>query len=115
MGDTVVGGPGQHTVNGHFHQGEARAFLKPAGGSFALDQRASARLSFRRGRKAAGTVSVAAHPGANRVRFEGRISRRKRLKPGRYSVAIVATNDAGQRAVGRTLRSASCAENGRIT
>ena len=56
--------------------------------SAALDRRASVRRSFRRGRKAAGTVTVAAHAGANRVRFEGRIS---------------ATNGAGQRAVGRTL------------
>ena len=31
-GDTVVGGPGQHTVNGHFRQGEAYAFVKAAGG-----------------------------------------------------------------------------------
>jgi hypothetical protein len=54
-------------------------------------------------RLTAGTLSLRAHVGADKVRFQGRISSSKKLKPGRYTVAITATNTAGQRSSTRTL------------
>jgi hypothetical protein len=82
--------------------------------SFALDQPAAVSLRFahkvaaHRGRHRmrtapAGTVRLTGHPGANRIRFEGRISRSRKLKPGRYTVQVEATNAAGQRTVARSL------------
>jgi len=45
----------------------------------------------------AGTLSFTGHNGANKVIFRGRISPSKRLKPGRYTLVITATNAGGQR------------------
>jgi hypothetical protein len=45
----------------------------------------------------AGALSFAGHSGTNNVSFQGRISRSKRLKPGRYRLIIIATNAAGAR------------------
>ena len=52
---------------------------------------------------AAGTITFTGHRGVNRVVFEGRISRSKKLKPGRYKLAIVATSSAGQRSAPASL------------
>jgi streptogramin lyase len=41
--------------------------------------------------------AFAAHSGTNRLRFQGRISRAKKLRLGRYTLAISATNALGQR------------------
>ena len=46
----------------------------------------------------AGTLSFTAHQGRNRVSFQGRISHRKKLAPGRYKVVIAARNSAGHSA-----------------
>jgi hypothetical protein len=51
----------------------------------------------------AGTLSFAAHAGANKVSFQGRISRSKVLKPGAYALLITATNAARQHASPRRL------------
>jgi streptogramin lyase len=51
-----------------------------------------------------GTLTVTAHAGKNKVSFQGRISRSKKLKPGRYVATISATSPAGQRASARPLR-----------
>jgi hypothetical protein len=51
----------------------------------------------------AGTLSFTGHPGTNRVAFQGRISRTNKLKPGRYTLTITATNSAGQRSNPQTL------------
>jgi 6-phosphogluconolactonase (cycloisomerase 2 family) len=51
----------------------------------------------------AGTLTLAAHAGANRLRFEGRLSRTRRLRPGRYRATITAINPVGQRAVASPL------------
>jgi hypothetical protein len=53
--------------------------------------------------KSAGTLTLTAPAGADRLRFEGRLSSARRLKPGRYTVALSATA-AG---VTSTLRSLS--------
>jgi 6-phosphogluconolactonase (cycloisomerase 2 family) len=42
-----------------------------------------------------GTLSFAGHAGLNRVRFAGRLSHSRKLKPGRYTVTITARNRAG--------------------
>jgi uncharacterized delta-60 repeat protein len=46
----------------------------------------------------AGTLTFAGHAGANTVRFAGRISRTRTLKPGDYTLMITATGSAGRRA-----------------
>jgi hypothetical protein len=54
-------------------------------------------------RLAAGVLSLHGHQGTDKVRFQGRISPSTKLKPGRYSMAITATNTAGQRSSAQTL------------
>ena len=51
----------------------------------------------------AGTLSFTGHAGLDKVRFQGRISRSKQLKPGRYTLLISATNTAGQRSGPKSL------------
>jgi hypothetical protein len=43
------------------------------------------------------TFSVIGRAGTNNVSFQGRVSRSQKLKPGHYTLVIMATNDAGQR------------------
>jgi hypothetical protein len=43
----------------------------------------------------AGTLSFTGHSGTNKVNFQGRISRSKKLKPGRYTLVITASNSVG--------------------
>ena len=50
-----------------------------------------------------GTLSFTAHVGSNKVRFQGRIARSKKLKPGRYTLTMIATNAAGQRSLPHSL------------
>ena len=40
----------------------------------------------------AAALLITGRAGANHVRFEGRVSRRKRLRPGRYSLVLHASN-----------------------
>jgi hypothetical protein len=51
----------------------------------------------------AGSLSFKAHGGINRVRFQGRLSRRHALTPGRYRLTITATDEAGSRSRARVL------------
>jgi uncharacterized repeat protein (TIGR01451 family) len=44
---------------------------------------------------AAGLLRVRAHAGGNKVRFQGRLSRRKRLTPGRYRLTLTAKDSFG--------------------
>jgi hypothetical protein len=44
-----------------------------------------------------GTLTVTGHARTNKVRFQGRLSRTKTLKPGRYTLTITATDSAGNR------------------
>jgi hypothetical protein len=96
--------------------------------SFSLDQQASVHLSFAHivsGRRVsrrcvaqtgrnrhkpscrlalpAGTLFLPGHPGTDKVAFQGRVSARKQLAPGHYTVTIAATNAAGQTSQSRTL------------
>lgn len=44
-----------------------------------------------------GTLSFGTAPGRNNLAFQGRVSRRSSLKPGRYLMTITAVNTAGER------------------
>ncbi len=48
-------------------------------------------------------LSVNGHARANRVRFKGRVSRRKKLQPGRYTLIMRARDSAGARSAARRL------------
>jgi hypothetical protein len=50
----------------------------------------------------AGTLTFAAPSGTNEVRFDGLISKHRKLKPGTYTLAVTATA-SGQQATNRTL------------
>ena len=51
----------------------------------------------------AGALRVPGRQGANRLSFEGRLTARKRLLPGAYTLTAVATDRAGQRSRPRTV------------
>ena len=108
-----------------------RAKYKPPVGtifSFTLNMPAAARLDFTQGiggRKVSGrcvaqtkrnrrrarckrtltigTLGFAAHAGTNEVRFQGRVSRTRRLKAGRYTLVITATSPSGARSLPQPL------------
>ncbi len=75
-----------------------------------VDGRCVARTRRNRHRRACeravtrGTLSFVGHAGANSVYFLGRISRSEKLRPGRYTLLIEATNAAGQRSIPERLR-----------
>jgi hypothetical protein len=75
--------------------------------SFTLDQKATVRLVFSqrlRGRKRnVATLSRNAHSGGNRLAFKGRLSKKRTLRAGRYTVAFTATNGAHLRSASRSL------------
>jgi hypothetical protein len=50
-----------------------------------------------------GKLVFTGQPGANKVSFQGRISRSKKLPPGTYTLIITATNAAGQRSSPKQL------------
>jgi hypothetical protein len=50
-----------------------------------------------------GTLSFTGHNGMNKVVFQGRISRSKKLALGHYTLLITATNTAGQHAIAHSL------------
>lgn len=52
----------------------------------------------------AGRLTRSARAGRNRLRFQGRLTRRRALRPGTYRLAVVARDAAGQRSPARTAR-----------
>jgi hypothetical protein len=47
--------------------------------------------------KVAGALTFAgAHAGSNRVSFQGRLSQKRKLRPGRYRLVITASNGSGR-------------------
>jgi hypothetical protein len=52
----------------------------------------------------AGTLAVNGRQGRNRVRFQGRLNRRRRLGPGPYRIRLVAVDRAGNRSIPRITR-----------
>jgi hypothetical protein len=51
---------------------------------------------------AAGTLTLSGHSGTNRIKFQGRLSRTKKLRPGSYTVAVTATA-SGLKSAARSL------------
>jgi uncharacterized repeat protein (TIGR01451 family) len=73
--------------------------------SFMLNEGGTVALTFRRGHRVVGTLSFSnAHAGLDRVRFSGRLSRRRWLATGTYTVAIVAENSLAERSQTRRMR-----------
>ncbi len=60
--------------------------------TFVLNQPATAKLVFKLGHKVKGTLSMSAKTGKDKIKFQGRLSRKHRLAPGPYTVTITATN-----------------------
>jgi len=50
-----------------------------------------------------GALAFAGHSGSNRLSFQGRVSRSRKLAPGRYTLRVTATNASGQRSQTRTV------------
>jgi hypothetical protein len=81
----------------------------PVGTTFSFMLNEPARVSFafmrRQGGRTVnqGTRSFAGHTGLNRVSFGGRISSSRKLKPGRFTLVITATNRSAQRSRPRSI------------
>jgi hypothetical protein len=75
--------------------------------SFSLNEQATVTFSFTRrvsGRTVtAGKLTFTGHDGTNKVAFQGRVSPRKTLKPGRYTLVITATASDGTRSAAKSL------------
>jgi hypothetical protein len=75
--------------------------------SFSLNDQAAVTFSFtqRVGGRAvtAGRLTFTGHDGTNKVAFQGRVSPKKKLKPGRYTLVITATDPAGARSAPKSL------------
>jgi uncharacterized delta-60 repeat protein len=109
---TVLGAPQlSHVSESHRRWREgtalphiARAKRPPVGTTFRFttNETVKLRLAFTQRhhghRVTRGTLSASLKAGANKLRFQGRISRHKRLKAGRYTLIITVTNAVGQRA-----------------
>lgn len=74
--------------------------------SFNLSEKAKTTLSFQRKKKGkggkakfvgAGKITLSAKAGKNKVRFQGRLSKSKKLSPGTYRVVVSARDPAGNR------------------
>ena len=74
--------------------------------SLRLSEAARVTYSFRRrtGRRylRAGTLKLAGRAGTNRLRFQGRLTRRRSLRPGTYRLIVVATDSSRQRSATKT-------------
>ncbi len=71
--------------------------------TFAVNQPASVKLVFKQHNKVKGVLSLSANAGTDRITFQGRLSRTKRLAPGSYSVTITGTNADGVTSASKTL------------
>jgi hypothetical protein len=75
--------------------------------SFSLNDQAAVTFSFTRrvsGRTVtAGRLTFTGHEGTNKVAFQGRVSPKKKLEPGRYTLVIIATDSAGARSTPQSL------------
>ena len=75
--------------------------------SFSLNEQATVAFSFSqrvRGKNVTvGGLTFTGHSGTNKVKFQGRVSSAKKLKPGRYTLVITATDSAGVNSVPRSL------------
>jgi hypothetical protein len=74
----------------------------PVGTTFTTTLNTSATLALtfttrvKRKTKTAGALTLHGHAGTDKIRFQGRISEHRKLKPGRYKLTIIASNSAGK-------------------
>jgi uncharacterized delta-60 repeat protein len=68
---------------------------------FRLSEPARVRFTFRRSGAARGSFTVQAAAGANRIRFHGRLSGRRRLAPGRYRLIATPVDATGNTGTAR--------------
>jgi hypothetical protein len=87
----IIGNPTQSSTAWRRSKGTVFAFglSTSAKVRFVFRQRVSSRKRIR------GTVALNGHPGTDRLRFKGRVAGGRKLKPGRYTVTVTATNNAG--------------------
>jgi hypothetical protein len=75
--------------------------------SFNLNEAAQVQFMFRHivgGRSVvAGTMTTSGVAGMNHIRFHGRISGGPKLKPGRYTLVVTATNSAGESSTAKSI------------
>ena len=76
---------------------------EPARVTYSFQRRVKRRGGGRRWKRA-GTLRRSAGAGINRLRFQGRLTRRRSLKPGSHRLIVVARDPAGQRSPKRTVR-----------
>jgi hypothetical protein len=62
---------------------------------FKLNTAATVSFTFKRAKRVVGRLTVQAKAGVDRVQFNGRIPHRRKLEPGRYTVAVSARNLSG--------------------
>jgi hypothetical protein len=76
--------------------------------SFSLNDQATVTFSFAQRVNSrtvtAGRLTFTGHDGTNRVAFQGRVSPKQKLKPGRYTLVITAIDSAGARSAPKSLR-----------
>jgi hypothetical protein len=82
-----------------------RKWKRKAGTSFSfqLSEAGAVKLTFRKGGPK-GWLSLRANAGPNTVRFKGKLSNGKKLKPGAYAVRLTATNGVEESATSSPLR-----------
>ncbi len=71
--------------------------------AFSLNEAAKLTLRFTRGRRSAGAIAITGRAGHDTIRFAGRLTRRRRLAVGGYTLTITASAD-GLRSRPKTLR-----------
>ena len=76
---------------------------RKVGGKCVTENRRNAKRRSCQRTATAATLSFTGHSGQNKVVFQGRVSRAKKLKPGRYTLVITATNGAGQKSAAQKL------------
>jgi YVTN family beta-propeller protein len=78
---------------------QSHAAWRPTSGttfSFSLSERAQVSLAFTGHGHPRGTLVFKGHAGNDKLAFAGRLSRSRKLPPGRYTVVVTATNASGQ-------------------
>ena len=71
--------------------------------TFAMNEDVTGSLIFKRGARVAGRLGVDAKAGRHSLRFSGLVLSGNLLKPGRYSVRLSVSNDAGDESTSRAL------------
>jgi uncharacterized delta-60 repeat protein len=100
---TVIAAKAPRPSFNHFKQSRKRWKLrKGTMFTLTLNEPANLTLTFARlgkhnRKRAAASLTISGHAGPNTINFRGRISRHLTLKPGRYTLTIVAVGADGQR------------------